>query len=169
MLWQKVCALSKIAKSTNKFIGHRVTEGQSDRGTESQTPKGTQYKGGWNFFVPDFNKLPYSLRSPGNNLLRHWGSAIWQIFFTLEWVRHHIYPNTLSVREPLFKGKIVEPNYSGWTMPYEASTTFHVPTPLQKNTSLNCHLSTSSLISPSFQGDPTILLNAIFLKQTSHI
>ena len=34
--------------------------------TESQTLKGTQYKGGWNFFVPDFNKLPYSLRSQGD-------------------------------------------------------------------------------------------------------
>ena len=27
------------------------------RVTESQTPKGTQYSGGGNFFVPDFNKL----------------------------------------------------------------------------------------------------------------
>ena len=35
-----------------------ATESQSDRVAESQTPKGTQYTGGWNFFVPDFNKLP---------------------------------------------------------------------------------------------------------------
>ena len=28
-------------------------------------PKGTQYTGGLNFFVPDFNKLPDSLRSQG--------------------------------------------------------------------------------------------------------
>ena len=27
-------------------IGHRVTESQRDRGTERQTPKGTQYTGG---------------------------------------------------------------------------------------------------------------------------
>ena len=50
-------------------IGYRVTELQSDRVTELQTPKGTQYKGEWNFFVPDFNKLPYSLRSQGDKLL----------------------------------------------------------------------------------------------------
>ena len=30
-------------------------------------------------------------------------------------------------------------------------------------------LSTSSLISPSFQGDPTIFHKGIFLKQTPHI
>ena len=36
--------------------------------TESQTPKGTQYRGGWNFFLPDFNIHPYSLRSQGDNL-----------------------------------------------------------------------------------------------------
>ena len=42
-----------------EFIGHRVTE--------LQTPKGTQYMGGWNFFGPDFNKLPYLLRSQGDN------------------------------------------------------------------------------------------------------
>ena len=41
------------------FIGDRVTE--------SQTLKGTQYTGVWNFFVPDFNKLPYSLHSQGDN------------------------------------------------------------------------------------------------------
>ena len=41
------------------FIGLRVTE--------SQTPKGIQYMGGWNVFVPDFNKLSYSLRSQGDN------------------------------------------------------------------------------------------------------
>ena len=38
------------------LIGHRVTELQSYRVTKLQTPKGTQ-------FVPDFNKLPYSLCS----------------------------------------------------------------------------------------------------------
>ena len=38
-----------------------------NRVTESQTPKGTQYIGGWKFFVPDFNKLPYSLCSQGDN------------------------------------------------------------------------------------------------------
>ena len=43
-----------------------ATELQSDRVTESQLPKGTQYTGGGNFFVPDFNKIPYSLRSQGN-------------------------------------------------------------------------------------------------------
>ena len=48
------------------FIGHRVTESQSDRVTELQTLKGTQYSGGWNFFMPDFNELPYSLRSQGD-------------------------------------------------------------------------------------------------------
>ena len=45
-----------------------MTEWQSHRVTESQTLKGTQYTGGWNFFVPDFNKLPYSLRSQGENV-----------------------------------------------------------------------------------------------------
>ena len=40
-----------------------ATEWQSYRVTELQTPKGTQYTGGWNFCVPDFNKLPYSLHS----------------------------------------------------------------------------------------------------------
>ena len=38
------------------------------RFTESQTPKGTQYTGGWNFFVPDSNKLPYSLRLQRDNI-----------------------------------------------------------------------------------------------------
>ena len=38
-----------------------------DRVTESQTPKGTKYTGGRNFFVPDFNNLPYLLRSQGDN------------------------------------------------------------------------------------------------------
>ena len=33
----------------------------------------------------------------------------------------------------------------------------------------NNNLSTSSLISPSFQGDPTIFHKGIFLKQTPHI
>ena len=44
----------------------RVTESQSDRVTELQKLKGTQYSGGWNFFMPDFNELPYSLRSQGD-------------------------------------------------------------------------------------------------------
>ena len=35
------------------------------RVTELQTLKGTQYTGGRNFFVSDFNKLPFSLRSQG--------------------------------------------------------------------------------------------------------
>jgi hypothetical protein len=34
-----------------------ATEWQSHKVIESQTLKGTQYMGGWNFFVPDFNKL----------------------------------------------------------------------------------------------------------------
>ena len=37
-----------------------------DRVTESQTLKCTQYTGGGNIFVPDFNKLPYSLRLQGD-------------------------------------------------------------------------------------------------------
>ena len=37
------------------------------------------------------------------------------------------------------------------------------------NTTMTGHLSTSSLISPSFQGDPTIFHKGIFLKQTPHI
>ena len=36
------------------------------RVTEFQTPKGTQYTGRWNFFVPDFNKLPDLLRLQGD-------------------------------------------------------------------------------------------------------
>ena len=47
------------------FIGHRVTE--------LQTPKGTQYTGGWNFFVSDFNKLPYLLRLQGDK----WKPTFW--------------------------------------------------------------------------------------------
>ena len=35
--------------------------------TESQTPKGTQYTGWVKFFIPDFNKLPYSLHSQGDS------------------------------------------------------------------------------------------------------
>ena len=41
------------------------TELQSYRVTELQTPKGTQYI----FFVPDFNKLPYLLRSHGDYIV----------------------------------------------------------------------------------------------------
>ena len=44
-----------------------ATESQSDRVIESQKPSGTQNTGGWNFFVPNFNKLPFSLRSQGDN------------------------------------------------------------------------------------------------------
>ena len=44
-----------------------ATEWQSHRVTESQTLKGTQFTGGWNFFVPDFNELPYTLCSQGDN------------------------------------------------------------------------------------------------------
>ena len=40
---------------------------QSDRVTKSQTHKVTQYTEGWKFFVPDINKLPYSLHSQGND------------------------------------------------------------------------------------------------------
>ena len=43
--------------------------------TESQTPKGTQFKGGWNFYAPDFNKLPYSLRSQGDK--KEEGQKLW--------------------------------------------------------------------------------------------
>ena len=43
----------------NSSRGHFYKK--NDRVTEWQTPKGTQYMGGWNLFVPDFNKLPYSL------------------------------------------------------------------------------------------------------------
>ena len=32
------------------------------------TTKGTQYTGGENIFVPDFNQLPYSLRSQGDKV-----------------------------------------------------------------------------------------------------
>ena len=44
-----------------------ASELQSHRVTESQAPKGTQYTGGWNFFVPDFSKLLYSLHLQGDN------------------------------------------------------------------------------------------------------
>ena len=51
-----------------KFTFLQKKKPQSHRVTEWQTPKGTQYTGGQNFFVPDFNKLPYSLRSQGDNI-----------------------------------------------------------------------------------------------------
>ena len=38
------------------------------RVTESQTHKDTQYTGEWNFFVPDFNILPYLLLSQMYNI-----------------------------------------------------------------------------------------------------
>ena len=41
------------------FVAHRVTESQSHT---TSTP----YTGGWNFFMPIFYKLPYSLRSQGD-------------------------------------------------------------------------------------------------------
>ena len=55
-----------------KSQSYRVTELQSHRVTEWKTPKGTQYGGGWNFFVPDFNKLTYLLCSQGDNLIFQW-------------------------------------------------------------------------------------------------
>ena len=46
-----------------------TTEWQSDRVTESQShATSTPYTGGWNFFMPIFNKLPYLLRSQGDKL-----------------------------------------------------------------------------------------------------
>ena len=45
------------------FIGHRVTESQSDR-----HPSVLSIRVGEIIFVPDFNKLPYSLRSQGDNV-----------------------------------------------------------------------------------------------------
>ncbi len=60
------------------------------KAAESQTLKGTQYTGGWNFFVPDFNKLPYSLCSQGDNWPKHtkivrfcwcWCDNKWILFF----------------------------------------------------------------------------------------
>ena len=60
-----VTVFSFPAKLTN-YLCLFATESQSDRVTELQTLKGTQYTGGWNFFMPDFNKLPYSLRSQGD-------------------------------------------------------------------------------------------------------
>ena len=50
-------------------LGHLYKLGDWKTGlrvTEWQTPKSTQYTGGWNFFVPYFNKLPYSLHSQGD-------------------------------------------------------------------------------------------------------
>ena len=46
--------------------------------------------GGLNFFVPDFNKLPYSLRSQGDNLLfsllgiKYFNTKIYEIVLVLE-------------------------------------------------------------------------------------
>ena len=56
----------------NLLLQHNFFSGanylpQSYRVTEWQTPKGTQHTDGWNFFVPDFNKLFYLLRSQGDN------------------------------------------------------------------------------------------------------
>ena len=56
------------------------TESQSDRVTEWQTLKGTQYTGGGNIFVPDFNKLPYSLRSQGDDTDGHITQWLMDIF-----------------------------------------------------------------------------------------
>ena len=47
-----------------------ASEWQSHRVTGLQTLKGTQYTGGQNFFVPDFNKLPYSLRLQGDDQIK---------------------------------------------------------------------------------------------------
>ena len=50
------------------FVAHRVTELQSDRVTEWQShTTSTPYTGEWIFFMPIFNKLPYSLLSQGDN------------------------------------------------------------------------------------------------------
>ena len=46
------------------FIGNRVTEWQSHRVTDTQ---GYSVYGWVKFFVPDFNKLPFSLRSQGDH------------------------------------------------------------------------------------------------------
>ena len=47
----------RVIFTTLTFIRHRVTE--------SQTLKGTQYTGGQNFFVPDFNKSQLNSRERG--------------------------------------------------------------------------------------------------------
>ena len=60
VIWGELVLTAQSYNNTN--LSHRVTELQSDR-----HPKGTHYTGGLNFFVPDFNKLPYSLRSQGDN------------------------------------------------------------------------------------------------------
>ena len=62
---------------------------QSDRVTESQTPRGTQYTGGRNFFVPDLEKLPYSLRSQGNDL--RW--VKWKVMFFKLYIQNIIILN----------------------------------------------------------------------------
>ena len=61
------CEWCKFGQVFNGQLGHLYKLGDWKTtllASELQTPKGTQYTGGWNFFVPDFNKLPYSLCSP---------------------------------------------------------------------------------------------------------
>ena len=51
------------------------------------------YMGGWNFFVPDFNKLPYSLRSQGDkhDLLLNFASMfmLFPRFFSFLHKKHY--------------------------------------------------------------------------------
>ena len=53
-------------KSTYKWVISPKIKPQSDRVTDT---KGYSVYGWMKFFVPDFNKLPYSLRSRGDNKL----------------------------------------------------------------------------------------------------
>ena len=71
-LYDYVCSAahrfpSLCCRCINKGVyspqSHRVTESQSDRVTDTQ---GYSVYGWVKFFVPDFNKLPYSLRSLGD-------------------------------------------------------------------------------------------------------
>ena len=55
------------------------TESQSDRVTESQSHRHSRVPSirvGEFFFVPDFNKLPYSLRSQGDDRELDWDILI---------------------------------------------------------------------------------------------
>ena len=64
--WKAAKLLDRLF--TTEWQSDRVTELQSYRVTESQShATSTPYTGGWNFFIPIFNKLPYSLRSQGDN------------------------------------------------------------------------------------------------------
>ena len=53
--------------------------------TNRVTPKGTQYTGGWFFFVRDFNKLSYSLCSQGDKIGK-------------ERTKHNLIPGCLLLR-----------------------------------------------------------------------